>query len=68
MTHTHSKYDLKNKAKLRAAHESSTFKVERKRMRPALYSDIEEAIFTWFKQARGCNIPVSGPISTIKAK
>ena len=49
-------------------YENSKFEIERKRIHTAVYGDIEEALFTWFKQARSMNIPVSGPILTIKAK
>ena len=55
---------LKNKAKLRGVYENSKFELQRKRIRTAVYGDIEEALFTWFKQARNMNIPVSGPILT----
>ena len=44
------------------------FELQRKRIRTAVYGEIEEALFPWFKQARSMNIPVSGPILTIKAK
>ena len=47
-------------------YESSKF--ERKRLCTEVYGDIEEALFTWSKQARSMNIPVSGPILAIKAK
>ena len=57
---------LKNKAKLRDVYENSKFELERKRILAAVYGDIEEALFTWFKQPRSMNIPVSGPILTIK--
>ena len=38
---------LKNKEKLRAACEKYKFKPERKKLRTAVYEDIEEALFTW---------------------
>ena len=43
---------LKNEEKLRAAYENSKFKPERKKLRTAVYEDIEKALFTCFKQAR----------------
>ena len=49
-------------------YENSKFELQRKRIRTAVYGDIEEALFIWFKQARSMNIPVSGPILTIKVK
>ena len=36
--------------------------------RLATYQDVEEALFSWFKQARCMNVPISGPIMKIKAK
>ena len=59
---------LKNKAKLWGVYENPKFELERKIICTAVYGAIEEALFTWFKQARSMNIPVSGPILTIKAK
>ena len=58
---------LKNKEKARAVYEKSKFKPEIKKLCTAVYEDIEEALFTWFKQARSMNVPISGPILAIKA-
>ena len=43
-------------------------KIERKRLCTEVYGDVEEALFTWSRQVRSMNIPVSGPILAIKAK
>ena len=42
----------KNKEKLLKAVESSSYLPERKRLRTAAHTDIEEALLLWFKQAR----------------
>ena len=44
-----------------------TFQLERKRMRTAKHTDLEAALFLWFKQARNMNIPISGPLLQEKA-
>lgn len=40
----------------------------RKKMRPALYEDVEKALFIWFQDVRSRNIPISGPTVQQKAK
>ena len=47
---------------------TSEIKPGRKRLRLAAYSDLEEALFGWFRQARNMNVPLSGPTLKIKAK
>ena len=59
---------MKNKRKTIEAFESSTFRPDRKRLRTAAYTDVEDALLLWFKQARSQGVPVSGPILQIKAR
>lgn len=57
---------LEKQSKVRVAYESSTFKVRRKRLHNVVYSAVEEALFTWLKQARSMNVPVPGTILASK--
>ena len=59
---------LKNKEKFKHLFATSKLKPGIKRCRLATYQDVEEALFSWFKQARCMNVPISGPIMKIKAK
>ncbi|KAG0425994.1 hypothetical protein HPB47_026869 [Ixodes persulcatus] len=47
---------------------SSGFDDQRKRLREALYEDVEEALYQWFLTIRNENMPISGPILAAKAK
>ena len=59
---------IKNKEKTLEAFESSSFLPDRKRLRTATYTDVEDALLLWFKQARSLNVPISGPILQMKAR
>ena len=59
---------LKNKDRLRESYATASFDRGRKRLRLAAHPDIEEVLFSWFKQARCMNVPISGPILKVKAK
>ena len=59
---------LKNKEKFKHLFATSKVKPGIKLCRLATYQDVEEALFSWFKQARCMNVPISGPIMKIKAK
>ena len=59
---------MKNKRKILEAFESSTFGPDRKRLRTAAHTDIEDALLLWFKQARSLGVPVSGPILQLKSR
>ena len=59
---------VKNKQKILEASDVASFTPERKRIRLAAHSDIEEALMIWFKQAPTLNLPISGPILQIKAR
>ncbi|KAG0412740.1 hypothetical protein HPB47_010132 [Ixodes persulcatus] len=47
---------------------TSGFDDQRKRLREALYEDVEEALYQWFLTIRNENMPISGPILAAKAK
>jgi hypothetical protein len=57
----------KNKEKIKASYESSTFGPKTKRMRTSKYQDVESAVDMWFKEARAADVPVSGPLLMSKA-
>ena len=59
---------LKDRQKIISAFEESSFQPERKRMRLALYDEVEEGLLIWFKSVREKNVPVSGPILQTKAE
>ena len=59
---------MKNKEKFKHLFATSKLKPGIKHCRLAIYQDVEEALFSWFKQARCMNVPISGPIIKIKAK
>ena len=59
---------MKNKEKIKHLFATSKLKPGIKHCRLATYQDVEEALFSWFKQARCMNVPISGPITKIKAK
>ena len=59
---------LKNKEKFKHLFATSKLKPGIKRCRLATYQNVKEALFSWFKQARCMNVPISGPIMKIKAK
>lgn len=55
---------LKHQEKIKSANASESFQRKRRRLRCATSSDrqmVEDALFTWFKQARTANVPISGP-------
>ena len=58
---------LKNKETLREAYEGSESSPARKKFRSAAYSEVEDALFEWFKSQRSQNVPLSGPILLKKA-
>lgn len=58
---------IKNKDKIIAAYEGSLFGPARKRMRTALYPELEEALFKWFTLARDKCVCITGQILQDKA-
>ena len=49
---------LKNKEKIIDCYENSQFAPAAKKMRKANFSEVEEALDLWFREARAKNIPV----------
>ena len=58
---------IRNKSKFNEAFEQSQFEPERKRLRTAMYEDLEEVLLKWIGQARSLNMPLGGPIILEKA-
>ncbi|KFQ20678.1 Tigger transposable element-derived protein 4, partial [Mesitornis unicolor] len=58
---------MKNKEKVLEAFESLQFDPKRKRLRTALYADLEEALMKWYRIAQCLNVPVNGPMLRHKA-
>ncbi|GFO22523.1 tigger transposable element-derived protein 4 [Plakobranchus ocellatus] len=59
---------LKDKDKIMSAYTQGLFSQNRKKMRRPETNDVDRALFTWFKDARSKNVPLSGPILVEKAK
>lgn len=59
---------LKNKDVILENYNSEGFGQNRKRFRSGNFTDIENALFTWFVKARSENIPITGPILASKAE
>ena len=57
----------KNREKIESL-TSSDLQPERKRQRQCSNVDVDNALFMWFKQARGINATVSGPVMQTKAE
>ena len=57
---------LKNKVKLRRYMKAQSLILEGRGF--VNHCDLEETLFTWFKQARIMNVPHSGPILKMKPK
>ena len=53
--------------RIKAAAESGSSSWNRKKLHPAKYEDIDEAVYRWFCQAREKNIPISAAILKAKA-
>ncbi len=58
---------IKNKEGIKEAFESASFGPSTKRMRTALYPDVEKALDLWFRDARAAATPISGPILMARA-
>nr|XP_042905381.1 uncharacterized protein LOC122270769 [Parasteatoda tepidariorum] len=59
---------VKERSKIRMSHEHYKLNGNRKRLRLSLYTDIDEAVYMWFKQMRAKNTPVNGPLIQQKAR
>ena len=58
---------IANKRKIFKAYESGQVNSSRKKLKKSDNKDLDEAIFTWFKNARPNNIPFNGIIIKEKA-
>lgn len=58
---------IKSEQKLRAT-SGDAVSTKRKRLRGAALPDVEEALYKWFAEVRGRNIPISGAVLTSKAR
>ena len=58
---------IANKGKIFEAYESGQVNSSRKKQKKSDNKDLDEAVFTWFKNARSDNIPVNGIIIKEKA-
>ncbi|NXT18680.1 TIGD4 protein, partial [Syrrhaptes paradoxus] len=58
---------MKNKEKVLNAIETLQFDPKRKRLRTAVYTDVEEALMKWYRVAQCLDVPVNGPMLRLKA-
>lgn len=58
----------KDREKILKLHRESQLAPTRKRLRLENFQDVDQAVLTWFKDARLQNIPVSGPMLQEKAR
>lgn len=58
----------KDREKILKLHRESQLAPTRKRLRLGNFQDVDQAVLTWFKDARLQNIPVSGPMLQEKAR
>ena len=53
---------IANKRKIIEAYESGQLNSSRRKLQKSDNNDLDEAVFTWFKNAHSSNIPVNGII------
>ena len=58
---------IKNRPRIEQQYNMSKSDPTRKRIRTAALDDVEEALIKWFRDVRGKNLPVSGPLLKEKA-
>ena len=58
---------VKKAAEIKNSYLNGDYNSKRKRLRPAGYPEVEEALLKWFKSARDVNVPISGPFLMEKA-
>lgn len=58
---------LKDREKIMKLHRESQLAPSRKRLRLGNYQNVDDAVLTWFKDARQNDVPLSGPIIQEKA-
>lgn len=59
---------LKNQDKIISAVDQAVFSTERKRMRSALHSNIDECLLRWFRETRAHNLPINGLLLSTKSE
>ena len=59
---------LKDQDKILRAVDQALFSSQRKRMRTALHSDIDECLLRWFREARAQNIPINDGLLAAKGE
>ncbi|XP_048364694.1 tigger transposable element-derived protein 4 [Sphaerodactylus townsendi] len=58
---------MKSKDRILEAFEFQQFDPKRKRLRTALYTDLEEELLKWYRMAQGLNVTISGPMLRLRA-
>ena len=58
---------VKKADEIKNAYLNGDYCAKRKRLRPAGYPEVEEALLKWFKAARDQNVPITGPFMMEKA-
>nr|XP_056711023.1 tigger transposable element-derived protein 4 [Euleptes europaea] len=58
---------MKSKDRVLEAFGSLQFDPKRKRLRTALYTDLEEALVKWYRMAQGLNVTISRPMLRLRA-
>ena len=51
---------MENRETLKRGYDSSEISVDYKRNRSSNFTQVDTALLEWFKQARNCNIPITG--------
>lgn len=59
---------VKDKQKIMKCQQESQLDPSRKRLRLGDFQQVDSAVLTWFKDVRGQNVPVSGPLIQEKAR
>lgn len=59
---------LKDRDKIMKLHRESQLAPSRKRLRLGDFQEVDDAVLTWFKDARQHDVPLSGPIIQEKAR
>ena len=59
---------LKNRKKIEAAVSRNEVGSTRKRKRESVFADVDESLWSWFKQARSHGINLNGPLLQEKAR
>ena len=57
----------KNRQSFREIEETNDINLKSKKLRTAIYPELEDSLLSWFKNTRSDNIPISGPLLCEKA-